>query len=452
MSILGNPITLGGGGADLNIDFGSTPPTDTSKLWVPLAKKPSNISLQTGVDVGDFALRTISVTDTSGSAFTIPGFSSVADDGENGWLFFGHQGGGTWQYPQGTKNVWHLSNSGVCEYLGELLSYPTVDAKCIRYGKYIYIFGGYDVSYLSASKNYRGLPMIQKYNIKDKTCTVIWRVDKETYENSWTASLGGPWVNTKICIISGKIYLVGGNGDTTETINGVNARSNVEIRVLNPLNDGFSSSTAISDLRSIYIQISAISDKKIAASDSGETFGWLYDIKKATGTKTIPYYAGHASPIASNQSIPMYYQENSFTLSTDGKVYKYLPDVNQFETNPTATITATMPSYNSPRGFNDGNAFWGVGTNFYNLEMKSPLTNNNMIITLDIQGTVWKALNTKDTQASVYPIKVLVGDTDGWAVQKDAYLYDTTTSKWTKLDGSSTYQDMVNALNILGVN
>lgn len=26
MSILGNPITLGGGGADLNIDFGSTPP------------------------------------------------------------------------------------------------------------------------------------------------------------------------------------------------------------------------------------------------------------------------------------------------------------------------------------------------------------------------------------------------------------------------------------------
>ena len=32
MSILGNPITLGGGGADLNIDFGSTPPADTSML------------------------------------------------------------------------------------------------------------------------------------------------------------------------------------------------------------------------------------------------------------------------------------------------------------------------------------------------------------------------------------------------------------------------------------
>lgn len=45
MSILGNPITLGGGGADLNIDFGATPPTDTSKLWVPLAKKPDKVSV-----------------------------------------------------------------------------------------------------------------------------------------------------------------------------------------------------------------------------------------------------------------------------------------------------------------------------------------------------------------------------------------------------------------------
>ena len=45
MSILGNPITLGGGGADLNIDFGSTPPADTSKLWVPLGKKPDKVSV-----------------------------------------------------------------------------------------------------------------------------------------------------------------------------------------------------------------------------------------------------------------------------------------------------------------------------------------------------------------------------------------------------------------------
>lgn len=53
MSILGNPITLGGGGADLNIDFGSTPPTDTSKLWVPLASKPDFVKCSPVLNYGN---------------------------------------------------------------------------------------------------------------------------------------------------------------------------------------------------------------------------------------------------------------------------------------------------------------------------------------------------------------------------------------------------------------
>ena len=32
-----------GGGVKLNIDYGSTPPTDTTKLWVPLEKKPDAV-------------------------------------------------------------------------------------------------------------------------------------------------------------------------------------------------------------------------------------------------------------------------------------------------------------------------------------------------------------------------------------------------------------------------
>ena len=89
MSILGNPITLGGGGAKLNIDFGTTPPSDTSKLWVPLNNKPSNISLQTGVDVGDFAVKNISITYASGASGSIPQDSGTAEDGEGGFYCFG---------------------------------------------------------------------------------------------------------------------------------------------------------------------------------------------------------------------------------------------------------------------------------------------------------------------------------------------------------------------------
>lgn len=40
--IYGNPI-ITNGGVKLNIDYGATPPTDTAKLWVPLATKPSAV-------------------------------------------------------------------------------------------------------------------------------------------------------------------------------------------------------------------------------------------------------------------------------------------------------------------------------------------------------------------------------------------------------------------------
>ena len=39
-TIMGNGVTIRGGsrankGAQLNIDYGATPPSDTSKLWIP---------------------------------------------------------------------------------------------------------------------------------------------------------------------------------------------------------------------------------------------------------------------------------------------------------------------------------------------------------------------------------------------------------------------------------
>lgn len=150
-------------------------------------------------------------------------------------------------------------------------------------------------------------------------------------------------------------------------------------------------------------------------------------------------------------SIPMYFLGNSYTLASDGNVYEYFPDVNHFSETSSKALAITPNSNYWSCGYNDGYAYIPYGQTMWEVALKTPLANNNMIIALDIQGSVWKALNTKDTQANVYPIKVLVGDATGYAETKDAYLYDSKTSKWTKLDGSSTYQDMLNALNIMGV-
>lgn len=42
-TIYGNPLLLGGGGVKLNIDYGTNPPSDTTKLWVPRATAPSSV-------------------------------------------------------------------------------------------------------------------------------------------------------------------------------------------------------------------------------------------------------------------------------------------------------------------------------------------------------------------------------------------------------------------------
>lgn len=42
-TIYGNPLLVGGGGVKLNIDYGTNPPSDTTKLWVPRATVPSSV-------------------------------------------------------------------------------------------------------------------------------------------------------------------------------------------------------------------------------------------------------------------------------------------------------------------------------------------------------------------------------------------------------------------------
>lgn len=42
-TIYGNPLLLGGGGVKLNIDYGTNPPSDTTKLWVPRMTAPSSV-------------------------------------------------------------------------------------------------------------------------------------------------------------------------------------------------------------------------------------------------------------------------------------------------------------------------------------------------------------------------------------------------------------------------
>lgn len=451
--IYGNPITLGGGGASLNIDFGTTPPSDTSKLWVPLAQKPSSISLQTGVDSGDFAVKNISITYVSGASGAIPQFSGTADDGEGGFYCFGGgEGKVANSYgPKATKHIWYVSPNGVIQKLSQELLYASASPSCARVGRNIYIFGG-----SKSPGNYaNGLPMIQKFNIDTKETELIW-----SYDGKYTSSAGGPWAYSKL-FKWGSRYLVlaGGNSQVVDPfISGESSYGANCIRFYDIVSGTFTGGWIKRDTSSDYIYMSssypyAITKDVVAGGTIDQAKGYVYDLEKRTGKSIVQNISatGEANRFCSADSIPVYFLGNSYTILGNGHIYEYLEETNSFSTI-VKTISIGISSYNYGWCYNDdGHVFIPYGGTIFDLAIKTPLTNNNMIIALDIQGTAWKALNTKDTQATVYPIKVLVGDTTGYAETKDAYLYDNATSKWTKLDGSSTYQDMLNALNIMGV-
>lgn len=440
MSILGNPITLGGGGADLNIDFGSTPPTDTSKLWVPLSTKPSNISLQTGVDVGDFAVTKIDLVNESGATAAYPLYSGIADDGDGGWYCFGSGGGpATYGGAKASKAIWHINRSGVTKSITQQLTVGVVTPACVRYGRDIYICGGCNEN---TTYNNRGWPYIQKFNVDTKETTVMY--NNPTGLTS-TGSSEGPYGGSQVRVIGNQVVLMGGSDRVDPMMSGLIYASNV-VRFINTKNGSITPyNGGTPGTRGYQNYICSYSDEVITSSYNNGDYGFTFNVKTKTGVNEHPNGANF-----SKNSVPMFFLGNSFTIGNNGVIYKYDPASNSFA-GTGVTLPVAPNRYQLDAGYNDGKAYIAAANSIYEVMLRTPLNDNNMIISLDIQGTVWKALNTKDTQAIVYPIKVLVGDTDGWAVQKDAYLYNTTTNKWTKLDGSSTYQDMRNALNILGV-
>lgn len=440
-TILGNPIMLGGGGAKLNIDFGTTPPSDTSKLWVPLAKKPSNISLQTGVDVGDFAVTKIDLITESGAAAAYPFYSGIADDGDGGWYCFG-AGGGNASYggAKASKLIWHIDRSGVTKSIPQQLTVGVVTPACVRYGRYIYICGGCGVN--TSTNNNRGWPYIQKFNVDTKETTVIYNNPTGFTPNG---SPSGPYSGSQARVIGNQVVLMGGSNYSDPMVANVYG-SNV-VRFINSENDSITSyNGGAPGTRGYANYICSYSDEVITSSYTSGNYGFTFNVKTKTGVDEHPDGTNFDM-----HSVPMFFLGNSFTIGKNGIIYKYDPASNSFA-GTGVTLPVAPNRYRLDAGYNDGKAYIAVANSIYEVMLKTPLNDNNMIIALDIQGSVWKALNTKDTQANVYPIKVLVGDATGYAETKDAYLYDNTASKWTKLDGSSTYQDMVTALNIMGVN
>ena len=426
-TVLGNPITLGGG-AKLNIDYGATPPTDTTKLWVPLATKPSAVECS---PVLAFGGNTISL--------------------EN------------WMLPS------------------DVAFYPNP----IVYGDYLYLVGGGKSQYLGSGSN-----KIFKVNLKTDQVTEISTKLPKKLHYSFCAEANG------------KLYILGGNDDqsgaalpgvyvfdpatetvTTETSLSVGIKmygnapfkhgfyhngliyivgyatgdSNKNLKVLS-YNTANGSTTIGATVPAIGSACSLVGSKIYCFGGYSYSKTYTYDI--LTGTVKSDGYPGYQYTYVDCASIGKYiYLFTGWYGAGLNVIQRFDTETNTLEQLPT-TMKSKLAWRTVCKHGLDIYVLGGKsnGTSNPTLEVEkfsasSPLTNNHLFLQEDYgYDGLWTAFKSKDTDFKVKVINAYLGDSNNIAQLIDAYLYDSKDLKWKSLSGESYVADMLNALNIMGVN
>ena len=155
-TIYGNPLLIGGGGVKLNIDYGTNPPSDTTKLWVPRATAPSSVEAKYEFKFGNEQL---SVSDTNFIPHTSTDTGNMRGIpvGNYIYIFKSSSSYSGFQRYDMTKNEWDTSFSSAV-YPKNALNYVST----VAIDDKIYCLGGYS----SGAQSY-----VYEYDIAQNTFT-----------------------------------------------------------------------------------------------------------------------------------------------------------------------------------------------------------------------------------------------------------------------------------------
>ena len=412
----------------MNIDFGSTPPVDTSKLWVPLANKPIRITNSYSLIVEDFHQTKTSIY---GHSVYPPIYSSICKYGNGYYVFGGGKRVGDNGLSAATaRKIYYIDKStGEGSYLSQTLPLMSGCSSCYVKNNYIYIFGcnSNEVSY-----NPGGDQNIVRFNPTDNTSEIVYRGST----SSTSSSAGGGWCYCKIVEIDSDRILLCPAGMGTYT---------------DLFEYSFSKNTVTK-----YANNSILYQAKWLARDENSIYGNQYQgNSKKFNFITHQYHDYSLAYDASiNLQSPIWYINGESYNVYQNNVRKF--NVSSASFSNVVSIPYGYSTNNVVSAYAQGNTMCWYPTAgsdvVYEIEAKQRLDKGTLYINCDFGQKEVLFVNDKNNEVYINPMSVYLGDNDSIAQKVDAYLYDTTTNKWTKLDGSSTYQDMLNALNIMGVN
>lgn len=425
MSILGNPITLGGGGADLNIDFGSAPPTDTSKLWVPLASKPKSVKVDFRSEIGSITQEHHPVTApimTEGMA--------LCDVGDYIYVF----GGKLSTYQWVSNNVYKIDKATYTqENITSQIPLPAMPAgmaPCVYYNNCIYIIGGH-ASYTSSC--FMRNQQIMKVDLSTNTATVV-------YQQPTSSSNVEPWMYVDAFLFEDKIVIAGGSTAANEV--GFNYHSSDFVRIFDPATNNIERYRCpAQNVQAMY----HTKNKVIFSASSTELYEFDLSTKQFVASTSTSGNIYSKTPYGRWRIGDDSYSIWSLALTS---LRQWHQDTHS------ETIAATLSSPpNTQLGSTSRNNYiaWFANAGVLYTKFNFELESGALLVNTDYTDDVWEAVKGKNTSLYACPLAVYLGDENGTAQEQTAYLYDTSDGKWKTLDGVSYTADMLNALNIMGV-
>lgn len=430
--IYGNPIITNGGGVKLNIDYGSTPPTDTTKLWVPLEKKPDAVECSPVISFGSEVFATEQGS-FDGNLYAEAQQNNIV--GTKIYQYCGDYGGlnpqnSVYWYDYATKQTGSSAISGSTVKKNQNTS--------ISVGDKIYSFGGRT----SNGTTYN------KVDVYDTTTNTF--SNPAQYPNNLC-------IGASCAYKDGKIYIAGGYSGSLSIVS--------QIQVFNVSTNKFETAIGFRGMYAVHCSSIFVGDNLYVIggnTSSDNTNSHVLKININDGSLE------HILQLSRNVYAPV------VACFDNRHIYVLGGPSTGSVTNPSYKIDTVTNTYEQLSGnfsaYSFGAAYGIVGNKVYVLgggpsfslaptvravrsfTAQSDLTNNHLFLQEDYgYDFLWSAIKSKDADLKVKVINAYLGDSNNIAQPTNAYLYDTATNKWKTLTGESYVADMQNALNILGV-
>lgn len=432
-TIVGKGIAAGSGGGELNIAYGLTPPADTSKLWVRIADKPSEVTVKGSTSFGKqvvsaYGISTGPTTRQSlaycNGHFYIKTYNTIYRYEDAGWVVA--VSGGT------SDEFKHLT------------------APSVVIGNRIFYLFGHDTS--SFTTQAAGPSYSTKY-------ILVFDTETNTYTNVAVPGMSSQCQLGSAVAIGTKIYFTAGQSGANGSDAYIGSSHIYEIDSDNPstaTDIGYFYTTS-ADMRgaSVVAVGSVLYAKQVHYGADGSipyrTWIEYFDTETKINSRTEVHVDKSS---VSNCFMPginvgeyIYWfggLGRSFTpsnLSNDGYSVDYAQRFNTV-TGDFDFITVgshTGNSHNSALLSSTELVFAQVGgtnNSMYKFTGAYELENGKLLIQESLFDNIWQAVKVKDGPINIGISGVFLGGSDGYAQAKDAYLYDLTQKKWVSLDGT----------------